>query len=123
MQDCVKELIKAKAISSAHDVSDGGLFSCLFEKGLQRRFGFDISSEEGIRKDAFLFGEPQSRVVISVNNSNEKAFLEKMKAMKTPYRLLGKVTDGKIAIDEVSFGSMQEAITKHENAITSRLNN
>jgi phosphoribosylformylglycinamidine synthase II len=123
MQDCVKELIKAKAISSAHDVSDGGLFSCLFEKGLQRRFGFDISSEEGIRKDAFLFGEPQSRVVISVNNSNEKAFLEKMKAMKTPYRLLGKVTDGKIAIDEVSFGSMQEAKTKHENAITSRLNN
>jgi phosphoribosylformylglycinamidine synthase len=122
MQDCVKELIKAKAITSAHDVSDGGLFSCLFEKGIQRRFGFEINSKEGIRKDAFLFGEAQSRVVVSVNDNNEKAFLEKMKAVKTPFSLLGKVTEGKIVVDGVSFGSMQEAIEKHENAITSRLN-
>ena len=29
--------------------------------------GFEINSDEDIRKDAFLFGESQSRVVVSVS--------------------------------------------------------
>ena len=122
LQESIRQLIKTRAISSAHDVSDGGLFSCLIEKSLQRRFGFEITSAAGIRKDAFLFGEAQSRVVVTVNDSNEKLFLEKMKALKTPFSLLGKVTDGKLSIDGQSFGTIQEAFIKHDQAIESRLN-
>jgi len=63
--------IKAGMISSAHDCADGGLFITLLESAMPNGLGFEISSDNKIRKDAFLFGESQSRVVISVAPGKE----------------------------------------------------
>ena len=62
----LKKIIKKGMIESAHDISEGGLFAALIESALPNNLGFDIETDPNFRKDAYLFGESQSRVVISV---------------------------------------------------------
>ena len=119
LQQVVKKLINERLIQSAHDVSDGGLFQCLLEKGLKNRLGFTIQTDPELRKDAFLFGEAQSRVVVSVSPEEESAFVKALG--KHPYELLGEVTDADVVIDGEPIGNMAEFIALHENAIESRL--
>ncbi len=79
--------------------------------------GFDISTEEGIRKDAFLFGEAQGRVVVSVAPDMQETFVELMAASETEFSLIGTVTTGALLIDEKSFGTIKEAKNLHHNAL------
>ena len=66
LQQTILSLIKLGHIESAHDVSDGGLFTSLIESCLQNNLGFDIETTSDIRKDSFLFGESPSRIIVSV---------------------------------------------------------
>ena len=71
MQQKLALIIKEGLIESAHDVSEGGLFITLLESSFRNNLGFDVvASDYRIRKDAFWFGEAQSRVVVSVNPEN-----------------------------------------------------
>ena len=66
LQQKIAELINKKLIQSAHDVSEGGLFITLCESGFNRELGFTLETKDNLREDAYLFGEGQSRVVVSV---------------------------------------------------------
>ena len=67
LQRCCLEAIKRGLINSAHDCAEGGLAVALAESCLANRIGF-VSSEWEIegRLDAALFGEAQSRIVVSI---------------------------------------------------------
>jgi len=117
MQQVVKQLIIQGLIRSAHDVSDGGLYITLLESSLCQMLGFDINTEDGIRKDAFLFGEAQGRVVVSVVPDMQESFVELMAASTTDFSLIGTVTAGVLLVDEESFGSISEAKNLHHNVL------
>jgi phosphoribosylformylglycinamidine (FGAM) synthase-like enzyme len=70
----VKKAIGRKLVESVHDVSDGGVFANLLESAMPRGLGFEVVSNPNIRKDAWLFGEAQSRVVVSVRTEQVAAF-------------------------------------------------
>jgi phosphoribosylformylglycinamidine synthase len=91
VQAFVKELISQKLIESAHDVADGGLFATLAESAMARGLGFNINPDRNIRQDAFLFGESQSRVVVSVKPENNDAFFDAVEKSGVSFSLLGKV--------------------------------
>ena len=74
MQAAVKGLIENNLVNAVHDISDGGLFVTLVEMSMPRELGFDIVMDSEIRDDAFLFGEGQGRVVVSVTEEEEEAF-------------------------------------------------
>jgi len=67
LQRCCLEAIKRGLINSAHDCSEGGLAVALAESCLASGMGF-IGSPWDIdgRLDAALFGEAQSRIVVSI---------------------------------------------------------
>jgi len=67
LQRCCLEAIKRGLINSAHDCAEGGLVVALAESCLFNSLGF-VSSEWDIegRLDAALFGEAQSRIVVSI---------------------------------------------------------
>jgi phosphoribosylformylglycinamidine synthase len=67
LQRCCLEAIKRGLINSAHDCSEGGLGVALAESCLPNELGF-VSHDWNIkgRLDAVLFGEAQSRIVVSV---------------------------------------------------------
>jgi phosphoribosylformylglycinamidine synthase len=121
LQECVKGLIKNNYISSAHDVSDGGLFVTLVEMGLPNSLGFDIVTDSEIRRDAFLFGESQSRVVVTVVEDYEDEFLDFVTENNIPIILLGHVTKGRINVDEDNFGFIEDMRHLYENSIAEEL--
>ena len=123
MQFAVQGLIKNKLISAAHDVSDGGLYVTLVEMSIPRDLGFDIVTDAEIREDAFLFGEGQGRVVVTVNEETEDQFIEFMLENKVNITLLGHVTKGKMQIDEEQFGYISEAKVIYQNALGNLLEN
>ena len=118
----VLALIKNKVIESAHDVSEGGLFITLVESAFKNNLGFDVvASDFNIRKDAYWFGESQSRVVVSVKPENINAF--KKLLGNHPCEELGFVTNNSIEVDGMFWGNINEWKDKYDNAIENLLAN
>ena len=121
MQKKISELIKKKIVSSAHDVSEGGLFVTLIESSFNNNLGFDVvANDYKLRKDAMWFGEAQSRVAVSVPEMNVEMF---KKAMGNhPYEELGFVTNGSIEVDGMYWGTIDEWQEKYDTAIETHMN-
>ena len=101
-------MIKKKLILSAHDVADGGLFITLLESSMYNNLGFNINCLSNLRKDAFLFGESPSRVVVSIESNNKKQFEDFLSSTNTIFNQIGSVTSGNISVDNESFGDISE---------------
>jgi len=123
MQNMVKGLIQNELINAAHDVADGGLYVTLVEMSFPRELGFDIVTDSEIREDAFLFGESQGRVVVTVNEDHEEDFIEFMIDSGVSFTLLGHVTKGKMMVDDEHFGFVTEAKELYNNALGKLLEN
>ena len=121
MQQTVTNLIRKGTIESAHDVSDGGLFMTLLESSFSNNLGFEIIGSSEVRDDAFLFGEAPSRVVVSVSEIGEDAFLDSLQNSKTPFMLLGHVTQGKLIVDDKDFGFIAEYKEIYNNSLAEKL--
>jgi len=121
LQQSVSSLIKEDLIISAHDVSDGGLFITLLESSMVNNLGFSINSAENIRKDAFLFGETPSRVVVSIDNCKKQAFEDLLSKSKTSFNLLGTVTKGNLLVDGELFGDVSTYKQKFDTSLTKKM--
>src|SRR5690606_7869777 len=116
LQNRVLELIGKKLVLSAHDTSEGGLIISLLESGFINKKGFSVAAAKSdIRKDAYWFGEAQSRVVVSVSSANEDAFLSALGIH--PVEFLGTVTEDKIDVDGEDWGSITDWSRKYDTAI------
>lgn len=119
LQLFIKHIIKNKLILSAHDVSEGGLFFTLLEKSYPNNLGFDIVTDSNIRQDAFLFGESQSRVVVSINSDMENKLIEKAEQFDIKLFKLGAVTQGDILVSNTSFGTINDYKNVYDNEMES----
>jgi len=104
VQAAVSSLIKFSLVLSAHDISEGGLYISLIESGIPKCLGFDITTDAEVRRDAFLFGEAQGRVVVSVSTTRETEFIDFMLKQNIPFSALGHITKGEVRVDDVSYG-------------------
>ncbi|MBX7201515.1 MAG: phosphoribosylformylglycinamidine synthase subunit PurL [Bacteroidia bacterium] len=119
LQAALATLTKGKLIESAHDVSDGGLFVTLAESGFVNSLGCDIQSEQGIRNDAFLFGEAQGRVVVSVKPAKLEAFKTALEQHSSlTFKQLGHVSSAEVKVDDISFGQIKNLFGLYNNALT-----
>jgi phosphoribosylformylglycinamidine synthase len=119
LQQTLAKLIQDGLIASAHDVSEGGLFVTLCESGFTSGLGFDIATTKTFRKDAFLFGEAQSRVVVSVKRDKTELFQKAISG--TAFEQLGVVTRGEIKIDGQAWGSIEHFKNLYDTSIEKRL--
>ncbi len=121
VQKAVGKMISHHLIESAHDVSEGGLFVTLMESCFNRNLGINVShdaAKENIRKDAYWFGEAQSRVVMSISKAKRNDFiklLEKLEPIECTY--LGTVSNGSISINMEDWGNVSDWKEKYDMAI------
>jgi len=121
VQKAVGKMISHNLIESAHDVSEGGLFVTLMESCFNRNLGINVShnaAKENIRKDAYWFGEAQSRVVMSISKAKRNDFiklLEKLEPLECTY--LGTVSNGSISINMEDWGNVSDWKEKYDMAI------
>ncbi len=123
MQHMVKGMIQNELVNAVHDVADGGLFVTLVEMSMPRELGFDIVTDSEVREDAFLFGEGQGRVVVTVSEDQEEEFIEFMMDSGVSFTLLGHVTKGKLMVDDEHYGFITEAKDLYNNALGKLLEN
>lgn len=117
MQEAVSKLIRKGLLASAHDVADGGLFLSLLEKSLVRQIGVDVHLPAEARMDAMLFGESQSRAVVSVKAADEKMFEAEISKMDIPFQKIGITKGTGISINGNSFGKLSEYADLYYNAL------
>jgi phosphoribosylformylglycinamidine synthase subunit PurL len=107
LQQTLQRIISAKIVKSAHDISEGGLFACLVESAMGNGLGFSIQTDKDIRKDAVLFGEAQSRVVVTINPDLHALFEAELH--DTPFTKIGHVNaNAEISIDDESWGFVSD---------------
>ena len=116
LQQTILRLISMKVINSAHDISEGGMFTCLLESAMNNNLGFEIETDKDIRKDAVLFGEAQSRVIVSVNPAVHAMFEAELDDMS--FTKLGVVNaGGEIKIDDESWGYISDWKEAYDTAL------
>lgn len=127
LQQAITKLIKAGLIQSAHDVSEGGLFTTLLESSMTRGFGFDVHTNKDFRKDAYLFGEGQSRVVVSVSPADKDKFEALLHGLvdasnnSVRYEKIGTVKGETIVVDGEDFGAVASWKVKYDTALENQL--
>lgn len=120
-QQLMIRLLRKGWVHSAQDVSDGGLFTALLECGMAGDLGFDVTTSSDIRKDAFLFGESQSRYLISVPATSVMTMRQWLDDQGAAYLRLGTVTDQAVRIDGEEYGEIGEWKSNWESVLPSYL--
>jgi phosphoribosylformylglycinamidine synthase subunit PurL len=123
VQKSVRELIRTRLIESAHDVSEGGIFCCLSESCFNdKQLGFTIKIPVEFRKDIFLFGESQGRIIVSIKPENKDKFELFLQQIPQQFYLLGEVSKSNFIIDNQNFGSCNEYFEQYTNSISNQFN-
>lgn len=121
VQQLVADLISKKLILSAHDISEGGLFTALTESAFPNNLGFKVSQQDAsIRKDAYWFGESQSRIVVSVSMANIEAFEKFLEG--EDYSCLGTVTESDIILDDENWDNIGKWRNLYDTSIEKNFN-
>ena len=115
--------IRSGLISSAHDPSEGGIAIALAESSINSAGGnlgleMELEEEDPI---AFLFGESQSRVVVSFSPENEEKIKGIAEEFGVPYRQLGLVSKGTFRIGSVIATTVAEMAGWYNGAIEKRM--
>ena len=118
-------LIQSGVVKSAHDCSEGGLAVAVAESSISqlvaretpRLIGatLDLSALKDVRADALLFGETQSRVVITCKALDAVKVVERAKLMGVPALQIGKVGGDKLTVKTAS-GEFSAPLTELHDA-------
>jgi phosphoribosylformylglycinamidine synthase len=91
-------------IQSLHDCSDGGMIANLAEScfgAYPQMYGCSLHWEGEVRPDAFLFGESQTRYILTATVDAESRLQQILEHHKIPFSKLGK-TGGRELLVEVN---------------------
>ena len=100
LQQAVLKIVRQGLARSAHDCSQGGLAVALAESCIAGRLGALINLDQKIRTDALLFGETQSRIIISLSPADEDKVKEICSEFNVQYKCIGKVKGDCLKIND-----------------------
>ena len=112
MHNTLRGFIYSGLVKSAHDCSEGGLAVALAESCISQQIArdtprligaqVDLSAFIDVRLDALLFGETQSRVVISVTPDNAIKVIERARIMGVSAAKIGVVGGQTLSVKAAS---------------------
>lgn len=117
VQKTVRSAVKEDVIKSAHDCSEGGLAVTLAESCFENGLGINVDIDEPISDEALLFGESQSRIVVSIAPDDLHKFEEITVSNSVPYMKIGTVQSREYKFNELINLDVGEMKSKWETAI------
>lgn len=100
VQECCRQAVAAGLVHSAHDCAEGGLAVALAECAVAGGVGADCHVEPAGRWDAALFGEAQSRIVVTLAPEHLGALADLACGLAVPVTRLGEVSGERLRIGE-----------------------
>lgn len=104
LQRLVRETIAAGQLRSAHDLSEGGLAVAVAESAFRGGIGATVQGgwlAAALRADVALFGEAQSRIIVSVAAEDAAAFEKRAHGSDVPCVRLGTVGGDRLVIGHI----------------------
>lgn len=92
VQDICLKAVQGGLLNSAHDISEGGLALCLYEKCMLGKLGAEIELPKV--NSGILFGEAPSRIVVSLNENKLNELWDLAGEENINLHILGRVTSG-----------------------------
>lgn len=126
VQEYCLAAIEAGLVRSAHDLSEGGLAVCLAECAFhsRRRIGCSVALEDAIRPDTLLFGEAQSRILLTCRKKDLGRLEKLAKERAVPVKVIGRTGGPSIVVEhrgrELVRVTVEEAFLRWKNAIPGR---
>jgi phosphoribosylformylglycinamidine synthase len=124
IQECCLKLIQRNLIASAHDVSDGGIAIALAEGAIFSPFGcaVEIPNEKYLRNDFLLFGEEQSRIIITSPRDKQREVTTLIEESGVDYSILGVVTQkDEVSINEIAILDGEELREVYSDSLGKRM--
>jgi len=91
-QKYILNMIRQGLVRSAHDVGDGGFAVALAESCIHSNYGADVTLDIELRADSLLFGESQTRFMLSVNEEHLDLFIDQAGEQGIEAAVIGRVT-------------------------------
>jgi phosphoribosylformylglycinamidine synthase len=113
----LEQISRQQLAQSVHDISEGGFFVACLESAMSGKLGFDVCTPRELRLDAALFGESQSRVVVSLGNDKLKDLLDLAQHFGVEALHVGTVIENNVVVNGSNWGSVKEFETPYQNAI------
>ena len=113
----LEQISRQQLAQSVHDISEGGFFVACLESAMSGKLGFDVCTPRELRLDAALFGESQSRVVVSLGNDKLKGLLDLAQHFGVEALHVGTVIENNVVVNGSNWGSVKEFETPYQNAI------
>jgi phosphoribosylformylglycinamidine synthase II len=99
VNDAVLTLMDTGCVKSCHDTSEGGLAVALAECAIAGGIGAQVGlATQGLRRDALLFGESQSRFVLTVAPANRDMLASVLGEAGVPFEVVGWVRGDRLQI-------------------------
>jgi phosphoribosylformylglycinamidine synthase subunit PurL len=96
--DLLVAFVAHRKLSSAHDVSDGGLAAALGECAMSGGLGAEIRFDSNLRPSSLLFGESTGRAVVSFRPEEESAVRASAEQGRVPLTVLGRAGGKRLRI-------------------------
>ncbi len=120
LQDALLVAIKMGLVQSAHDTSEGGLAVACAECAISNRenmIGAKINLTDSIRHDALLFGESQSRVVLTTLREDALTLMGHFKKHSVPVTEIGITGGERLIINELVDIELDKLAEAYYNAL------
>ncbi len=123
LHEFCRQAIKEGLVRSAHDLSEGGLAVGLAECSFHspEKLGFEVKLTESIRPDALLFGETQSRIIMTAKEKEFNKLASLARKFSVPVRKIGRVGGESFSIEHNGTKlvnlQVKEAFTAWKNAL------
>ncbi len=118
VQALCRSLVRDGIVKSAHDVSHGGIAVAIAESAIQGNIGVTIDTDDPIPSNwlAALFGESQSRIVVTTRPLDKRTAIMAATKARVPATHIGSIGGGKICIVPTISSSLARAEDEWSNA-------
>jgi phosphoribosylformylglycinamidine synthase len=124
VQEVCLTAIREGIVRSAHDLAEGGLAVALAEaciSGPGEPMGAEIDMEADIRPDAWLFGESQSRIIVTVRRKHVTRVRELARSLHVHCAILGEVRGRRLRIGSLIDLAGHDLLERWKNALATRV--
>ncbi|MFL2664930.1 MAG: phosphoribosylformylglycinamidine synthase subunit PurL [Dehalococcoidia bacterium] len=109
--------IKNKIIKSAHDVSDGGVAITIIESCISGGVGATLNEDITHRWDAALFGETQSKIIVSISKNDLNELIMLANQNSVPFKTIGYVGGDLVNFSNLLTLSLEEVEKKWTSSL------
>ncbi len=124
LHSLVLDAINLDLVESVHDCSEGGLAVTIAESSIAGNCGVRINLTDvspSIRKDALLFGESQTRIIVSLRKERLNDLKRLAENYRIPFYHIGRTGGTRFIIENFIDIPLDELIRTYENAIPERI--